>query len=295
MLLFAIGLPYFQVCLNAMSKWKCPFCSSSLSLNNKAWACNNGHSYDVAKEGYVNLLLAQHKNSKQPGDNKQMVNGRRAFLEQGFYQPLANAITDIFNRHISTLTSQSEVRFFDAGCGEGYYMGQVRQGCQHADCQIEFSGLDISKFAIQKAAKKYPQQHFAVASSFQLPMQDNSQDTVLQIFAPSSELEVHRVLKTKGIWITVNPAANHLYEFKQALYDKPVEHKTLNLVPDGFELTQQLNISFTFDLVDMQQTENLLMMTPYYWSATQEKKQNLVTNLQQFTADFDINILAKKA
>ncbi|WP_081587622.1 putative RNA methyltransferase [Paraglaciecola arctica] len=277
-----------------MSSWKCPSCANVLFLNNKSWACTNGHSYDVAKEGYVNLLLAQHKNSKQPGDNKQMVNGRRAFLEQGHYQPLADAISEIFKRHLTTLADQTEVSFFDAGCGEGYYMDQVSQSSNQVDIKIGFSGLDISKFAVQKAAKKYPKNHFAVASTFQLPLENNSQDTVLQIFAPSSELEIHRVLKSTGIWITVNPAANHLYEFKQALYDNPTEHKAEQLTPDGFSLAEQLNVSFVMQLTEPDQRENLLMMTPYYWSATAEKKQKLVDNLQQFTTDFDVCVYNKQ-
>lgn len=278
-----------------MFSWKCPSCSDVLLLNKRIWACENGHSYDVAKEGYVNLLLAQHKNSKQPGDNKQMVNGRRAFLEQGFYQPLADVISEIFNQHLGTLTDQSEVSFFDAGCGEGYYMAQVSQFCHQADIPIEFSGLDISKFAVQKAAKKYPKHHFAVASTFQLPLENDSQDAILQIFAPSSESEIHRVLKSNGIWITVNPAANHLFEFKQALYDKPTEHKAEQMTPAGFALAQQLNVSFVIKLSEPQQRENLLMMTPYYWSATAEKKHKLVDNLQQFTTDFDICVYTKRS
>jgi 23S rRNA (guanine745-N1)-methyltransferase len=285
-----------------MSSWKCPSCSNVLLLNNKVWACTNGHSYDVAKEGYVNLLLVQHKNSKQPGDNKEMVNGRRAFLEQGFYQPLADSISKIFNQHLITLSTlstlptiedQTEVNFFDAGCGEGYYMNQVSQLCIKTDLKIKFSGLDISKFAVQKAAKKYPNNHFSVASTFQLPLVSNSQDAVLQIFAPSSEIEIHRVLKPSGIWITVNPAANHLYEFKQALYDKPAEHKAGQVTPEGFTLAQQLNLGFVIHLTEPQQRENLLMMTPYYWSATAQKKQKLVDDLQQFTTDFDIRVYAK--
>lgn len=276
-----------------MSSWKCPSCSNVLSLNNRNWACTNGHSYDVAKEGYVNLLLAQHKNSKQPGDNKEMVNGRRAFLEQGFYQPLADSISTIFNQHLATLVDKADVNFFDAGCGEGYYMSQVSQSCKQTDVHIEFSGVDISKFAVQKAAKKQPKHHFSVASTFQLPLENNSQDTVLQIFAPSSELEIHRVLKSNGIWITVNPAANHLSEFKQALYDNPTEHKAEQVIPEGFVLAQQLNLSFVIQLTEPQQRKNLLMMTPYYWSATAEKKQKLVDNLQQFTTDFDICVYTK--
>lgn len=282
---------------NMLSPWICPSCQSELILNERTWRCENNHSYDLAKEGYVNLLLVQNKNSKQPGDNKEMVNGRRAFLEQGHYQPLANAISNIFNQHIASLAALNEdtelnnVRFFDAGCGEGYYMNQVSQLCQQAD--VQFSGVDISKFAVQKAAKKYSHHHFSVASTFHLPLADESQDTVLQIFAPSSEHEVHRALKPGGIWITVNPAANHLFEFKQALYDKPVEHKEALITPRGFALDKQLNLSFAMYLNEPMQRENLLMMTPYYWSATQEKKQNLVENLQDFTTDFDIKVFTK--
>jgi len=278
---------------SVLSPWICPSCQCLLRLDGRVWRCENSHSYDVAKEGYVNLLLAQHKNSKEPGDNKQMVNGRRAFLEQGFYQPLADAISNIFKQHFATLTGQAEVRFFDAGCGEGYYMSQVSQCCNQTNIPIEFCGLDISKFAVQKAAKKYSNHHFSVASTFQLPLENESQDAVLQIFAPSSELEIHRVLKSNGIWITVNPAANHLFEFKQALYDKPTEHKADQVTPEGFVLVQQLNVSFVIDLTEPQQRENLLMMTPYYWSATVEKKQKLVDNLQQFTTDFDICVYTK--
>ena len=278
---------------NMLSPWICPSCQCVLVLDERVWRCENNHSYDLAKEGYVNLLLVQNKNSKQPGDNKEMVNGRRAFLEQGHYQPLADAISDIFNQHITTLTNPNDVSFFDAGCGEGYYMSQVSQSCNQTDFQIKFSGLDISKVAVQKAAKKYANHHFAVASTFQLPLTNNSQDAVLQIFAPSSEHEVHRVLKSNGIWITVNPAANHLYEFKQALYDTPTEHKADEVTPEGFDLAQRLNLSFVIQLTEPQQRESLLMMTPYYWSATPEKKQKLVDDLQQFTTDFDIKVFTK--
>jgi 23S rRNA (guanine745-N1)-methyltransferase len=276
-----------------MPVWKCPACATALILQEKTWSCLNGHSYDVAKEGYVNLLLVQQKNSKQPGDNKEMVNGRRAFLEQGYYQPLADAIANLFIQHLTSLKGQKDVSFFDAGCGEGYYMGQVGESCHQTDSQIEYSGLDISKFAVQKAAKKYPKNHFAVASSFQLPLLNNSQDTVLQIFAPSSEQEVHRVLKTGGIWITVNPASQHLQQIKQALYDNPTEHKSRKFMPEGFALSHQSHLSFTFELTDASQRENLLMMTPYYWTATEQKKQDLINNLSEVTTDFDIRVFVK--
>lgn len=280
------------------SFWGCPSCQSDLVLDEKTWRCENNHSIDAAKEGYVNLLLAHHKNSKEPGDNKAMVNARRAFLEQGHYQPLADSISELFAEYAATLEveleEQSQLSFFDAGCGEGYYMNIVSQYAQSNGIDCVYSGIDISKNAVLKAAKKYPDNAFAVASTYHLPVQSQSQNAVLQIFAPSSEQEIHRVLKTQGIWITVNPAANHLNQLKQALYDSPTENKDHSAVPEGFVLSKQQNLSFDVQLTTEAARENLLMMTPYYWSATQEKKQALIHNLQLVTTDFDIRVYTKQ-
>ena len=106
---------------------------------------------------------------------------------------------------------------------------------------------------------------------------------------------IFEFLKANGIWITVNPAANHLYEFKQALYDKPMEHKAVQLTPEGFILAQQVNINFVIQFTESQQRESLLMMTPYYWSASIEKKQALTDTLPKVTTDFDICVYTKIA
>ena len=75
--------------------YQCPLCQQVLVFNEQSYRCTNNHSFDQAKEGYVNLLPVQHKHSKDPGDNKAMVNARRAFLDLGFYQPLVKAITEL--------------------------------------------------------------------------------------------------------------------------------------------------------------------------------------------------------
>ncbi len=277
-----------------MFSWTCPACNNALVFANKSWACKQRHQFDMAKEGYVNLLLAQHKNSKQPGDNKQMVNGRRAFLEQGYYTPLANRLAGLFSEYLQNRATEGDKQFFDAGCGEGFYLKHISQLTNQQDADIHYSGIDISKFAVQKAAKKYADFEFAVASTFNIPLPSEQQDVVLQIFAPSSDAEVLRVLKPQGIWITVNPAANHLAELKQLLYDHPNEHKTSLATPSGFELLSQEKLGFTFTLTEPQQRENLLMMTPFYWTATEDKKQRLLLALQNVTADFDICVFIKK-
>ncbi|MDU0354014.1 23S rRNA (guanine(745)-N(1))-methyltransferase [Paraglaciecola aquimarina] len=278
---------------SVQSLWNCPSCQTELTLQGKTWSCENKHSFDMAKEGYVNLLLAHHKNSKEPGDNKDMVNARRAFLEQGHYQPLAEKLGQLFSEYCRTLENNNEINFFDAGCGEGYYMHVISQLAQSAEFCCAYSGIDISKNAVLKAAKKYKNNQFAVASTYHLPLQNDSQNAVLQIFAPSSEQEILRVLKSNGVWLTVNPAANHLHQLKQALYDSPTEHKDNSNVPAGFTLQKQINLSFDVSLTTQAARENLLMMTPYYWSATEQKKQQLIQQLQLVTTDFDIRIYQK--
>ncbi|MEP2651217.1 MAG: putative RNA methyltransferase [Paraglaciecola sp.] len=278
------------------SPWICPSCQSTLVLNQNVWRCENNHSFDLAKEGYVNLLLAQNKNSKAPGDNKQMVNGRRAFLESGFYQPLAQTITGMFKLHLPFSEPENNINILDAGCGEGYYLNWLAENLTlpSDELTIHYSGVDISKSAIQKAAKQYKKQQYAVASTFNLPVSSASQDGVLQIFAPSSESEIHRVLKDKGIWVVVNPAGDHLQQFKYALYDAPTQHQAKSIEPEGFILKQQFNLNFELELNDKKQVENLLMMTPYYWSATEEKRQQLTEYVREVTADFDIRVYVKK-
>jgi 23S rRNA (guanine745-N1)-methyltransferase len=271
--------------------WICPACQQVLEKNAQSLVCPSGHSYDLGKEGYVNLLLANQKRSKEPGDNKAMVNARRAFLEQGYYQPLADKLIELAREQL--LQQTTELNLFDAGCGEGYYLNQLAKGLTGRTRNIAAYGSDISKIAVQKAAKKYPFCQFSVASCFNIPLSEESQDGVLQVFAPSSSEEVRRILKSGGFWMQVNPAAGHLRQLKQAIYDKPEEHKVHSELPAGFSLQVDQTLSFDMKLTDEASRLNLLMMTPYYWTATQEKIISLVANMDRLTADFHIRVLQK--
>jgi 23S rRNA (guanine745-N1)-methyltransferase len=271
--------------------WICPACQQALEQNPDSWRCVNGHSYDIGKEGYVNLLLANQKRSKEPGDNKAMVNARRAFLEQGYYQPLANKLIELARQQLGEKTT--DISLFDAGCGEGYYLNHLVTGLAAKSSDIAAYGSDISKIAVQKAAKKHPGCQFSVASSFNIPLPAESQHAVLQVFAPSSSEEVRRILKIGGFWLQVNPAAGHLRQLKQAIYDSPEEHKMLSEVPAGFSLHYEQTLSFDMELTDEASRLNLLMMTPYYWTATKDKISSLVATMSHLTADFHLRVLIK--
>jgi 23S rRNA (guanine745-N1)-methyltransferase len=279
-------------------------CKESLQLTKNQWACSEHHSFDVAKEGYVNLLLAQHKNSKEPGDNKDMVNARRAFLAQDYYLPLANTVADILYKHLSQKAfDEKTASIFDAGCGEGYYLQSITKNIlsrfdDDTKPSMHASGIDISKHAILKAAKKYKSTQwanfsFAVASTFNLPILDLSQNALIQIFAPAKSEEVARVLNKQGIWISVSPASDHLYELKSLVYDNPASHSADEAAPSGFNIKSQQELRFDISLSQPIDRQNLLMMTPFYWTISESKKQTLLRDLHKTQAHFNISVLQK--
>ena len=269
--------------------WICPACQSPLTLIASQWRCARNHSYDRAREGYVNLLLANQKSSADPGDNKQMINARRQFLEQGHFAPLALKLAEIIRQQSQT----DALSLYDAGCGEGYYLQQIAEFLRERGSSVTAAGSDVSRSAIQKAAKKYAANNFAVASSFSLPLASSSQNVLLQIFAPASNEEVHRVLYQGGLWLQVTPGALHLFELKQALYPSPEQHSSNASVPSGFTLVQNQSLKFKIVLPVMQSREQLLMMTPYYWTAVQDALPAVLESMGELTADFTIRVLQK--
>lgn len=276
-----------------LNRWKCPACGTALHLNDRVWRCEQNHSYDKAKEGYVNLLLAHQKNSKAPGDNKMMINARRSFLESGHYAPLANGIVDLLaEQHQAQLTEQQNYALFDAGCGEGYYLNVVQQKLRDQAANIIASGIDISKVAIQKAAKKYQTSQFAVASSYAIPLHDASQDTVIQVFAPSSEDEIARVLKPTGLWVLVSPAENHLAELKSLLYEQAEQHKPPLAVRDKLQLVASKRLSYAFEPTSASIKEALILMTPFAWQLKASDKPQVLEAMQRISADFYVQVWA---
>lgn len=272
--------------------WYCPSCKQALSETDNLWRCTSGHTFDKAKEGYVNLLLAQNKRSKSPGDSKEMILARREFLQQGFYQPLANKIAELIHTYVS---QKQTIALFDAGCGEGYYLNSIKQSLIESGSieKVQSYGCDVSKFGIQKAAKSYSDSQFCVASTFDLPLADSNLNAVVQVFAPSCESEVARVLSNDGIWIRVNPAKNHLASLKAFLYEEALPHQLTEGQPEAFEEIERLELQFDLNLKDQKSRLDLLKMTPYFWSSTEEKRIEFILNCEHCLAHFDIQILRK--
>ena len=269
------------------TQYTCPLCNLPLLNQAGVFRCENKHSFDLAKENYLNLLPVQFKHSKNPGDNKAMVNARRAFLEQGYYQPLMNRLLALYNEKV-TANSDKPAMVLDAGCGEGFYTHQ------HKNDQNSVYGVDIAKEAIKKAGKKYQQCHFSVATLSKLPFADNLFSWIVSVYAPILEKEFTRVLSPGGFLLTVTPAKQHLMQLKQCIYDDAKEHDVEKLPIENLSLVHQENVSYQMQLKSGQDTLNLLSMTPFAFKASEEVKQNLL-NQDNFTcqADFLIRLYQK--
>lgn len=262
----------------------CPVCRQSLDLNEKTWRCGQGHSYDVAKQGYVNLHVVQHKHSKNPGDTPESVDARRAFLQGGYYQPLQHAVVD--------LLKQLDVKtVLDIGCGEGYYTSAMQQVVEQC------VGVDIAKNAVQRAAKLNAEVTWVVGTGATLPVLDQSMDACTSLFSPIPQAEIARVLKDDGYLIVVTPASEHLYAMREALFEQVNPHtpeKFVEQLQDLFELKQEQIIDAPF-VLDQQALKNLIAMTPYAYKASPERRLQLEQQSQlEVTASFQIYVFQKR-
>nr|WP_113866187.1 23S rRNA (guanine(745)-N(1))-methyltransferase [Brenneria salicis]NMN91560.1 23S rRNA (guanine745-N1)-methyltransferase [Brenneria salicis ATCC 15712 = DSM 30166]RBP63030.1 23S rRNA m(1)G-745 methyltransferase [Brenneria salicis ATCC 15712 = DSM 30166]RLM30808.1 23S rRNA (guanine(745)-N(1))-methyltransferase [Brenneria salicis ATCC 15712 = DSM 30166] len=262
--------------------YQCPLCQQPLQRMSQQWSCGR-HSFDCAKEGYVNLLPVQFKRSKQPGDSAEMMQARRKFLDAGHYQPLRERVTQ---RLDEILTPQASA-LLDIGCGEGYYTTALAARLQqHREMTVY--GLDVSKAAIQRAAKRYQNVDFCVASSQRLPFNDHSFDAILKIYAPCNDTELRRTVKRGGWLMTISPGPRHLYQIKAEVYDQALPHPVRDEALDGFELVEQQTLAYSMQLSGPEAAA-LLQMTPFAWRATPEVSQRIQA-APQFACETDFII-----
>ena len=230
----------------------CPVCAEQLNLSDRQYRCIRNHSFDVARQGYVNLLTVQQKHSLNPGDTREQVLSRREFLEAGFYRPIADAL--IHTAKELEITGQ----ILDVGCGEGYYSAQLADALD-----APLTGLDISKEAVRCAAAKYKGKQWLCATAAHIPVADGSVSLLTSLFALTLPQEFARVLKPGGYYFQVLAAEDHLLGLKGIIYDQ-LNFKEKNTVPElpGFERVKSIPIRFTFT-VEGQQIRNLFSMTPH--------------------------------
>ena len=268
----------------------CPHCQmllQPLDSQLKQWGCSNGHRYDTAKQGYLNLHLVQHKRSRQPGDDKAMVQARTHFLNAGYYQPIAEALLRHIPQNVKTLV--------DIGCGEGYYT-QAIQIARAEDPELEITGIDISKDAILAACRRTKDIDWLVTSGANPPLHEGGTDCVISLFTPLMIESYRYLLRSKGTLIILHTGEQHLTSLRQALYDD-LKQESANFVGPlqnaGFHLVDQTQVKFDFSVEESHQVANLLAMTPHYWRAKPEKKHAFLRSVEQtvFATSADVSVL----
>ena len=237
----------------------CPVCGKPLQRDGKTWRCGENHSFDIARQGYVNLLPVQQKHSLHPGDTREQVLSRRAFLESGAYGPIVRAVIE------AARSRGAGGEVLDVGCGEGYYGTRVARALGSS-----LTGLDISKEAVRCAAAQYKDAAWICGTASHLPVADHSAGVLMSMFALTIPEEFHRVLAPDGIFIQVLAAQDHLMGLKSIIYPE-ILLKDKDSVPElpGFALDESRQLSFAFT-AEGEQIQNLLSMTPHFWRISAE-------------------------
>ena len=239
----------------------CPVCNEMLHQENRTFTCSRGHSFDLAKEGYVNLLRSG-KSGDLIGDDKLSARSRRDFLNKGYYASLQRSLCEIFaDRQGSVL---------DICCGEGYYTSALGR-----NPNLSVYGFDISKEMIRLAAKR-GHATFFVANMASIPMEENSVDYAIHLFAPFLEDAFCRVLKPGGSLFTVVPGRFHLWGLKQAVYDTPYENDEQLPSTNILEFVGSQKVTANITLTSQEDIQAVFRMTPYYFHTSQKDKEKLL-------------------
>jgi 23S rRNA (guanine745-N1)-methyltransferase len=265
----------------------CPLDGAPLQRDGSVWRCASGHCFDIAGQGYTNLLPVQQKRSRDPGDSKEMVAARRRFLNAGHYRPIAAAVS---RAAFAGLPPGNAAACLDAGCGEGYYLRQLAAAASGVGRTLALLGLDISKWAVLAAARQDRRPNWVVGSNANLPVLPGTLDCVLCMFGFPVYREFARVLKPGGQLLQVDAGPDHLRELREVIYPTlRVERPAGRAVPEGFTCLPAEAVGFSVELTGTKQIADLLAMTPHLYRASAEGRARAAA-LTVLTVTADIRL-----
>ena len=312
-----------------MSLFICPLCQSPLQPADHTWRCDGSlnpkqttHPFDVARQGYVNLLPVQQKKSKAPGDSQQSIEARKRFLNAGHYQPLNDLICQkmtalLMAKKASLKQKNKPINWLDIGCGEGYYTQAMAQTgmdmliaadiSKPAVVELARTSKALGRLWYQEAKEAKEDGTYAAAiyplvtSAAHLPLRAHSIDGISSIFSPILPEAFNEVLSDAGYLIIAKPDIGHLATMREALFDDVREHdseKFLQELAPYFQLLETHHVSSSLNL-SAEGLADLMTMTPYAYRARSDKRQALLAEVaaQPFAteAKFVIYILQKTA
>lgn len=263
----------------------CPVCKKHLKDEGALFRCENRHSFDKSKFGYVNLLMSNSSSLKRHGDDRIMIRARKGFLSNGYYSFLRDKISEIC---AGLLTENADI--IDAGCGTCYYSAAVSE---RLTC-CNFAGIDISKDALEYASRQGIKFPLCVASAYNMPFESSSADCILSIFSPDAYGEYQRVLKNGGYLIKAVPLENHLFSLKELIYDDPYLNPAPETKISGFETADFIRLEREIFIDNAEDISNLFKMTPYYYKTSRENQQKL-EKINELTTTAAFGILVLKA
>ena len=252
----------------------CPVCGGALLRTERQYTCPAGHSFDVAKEGYVNLLCTS-KSADKMGDSKESAAARHAFLERGYYGCLKEALTPLLHGNV-----------LDICCGEGYYDSVPADGALY--------GFDLSKTMVRLAAKRKNGGQYFVANLARMPVAEGSIDTALHLFAPFHDRAFARVLAPGGRLYSVTPGAHHLWQITETVSDRPYPNDEIVPKSPLLEMERQFRVAQEVQ-IPAPDLQTLFAMTPYYYRTAPTLRQRLDAIEQlPVTLDFLVTVYKKR-
>ncbi len=244
----------------------CPLCGGAFREHGRSLFCAQNHTFDIARQGYVNLIPGGVRTARFPGDDSKMVQARRRFLAAGHFQPLADAVVGLLVEYIDGYANFDETAVLDIGCGEGYYLDQIQNRLADQTTRACFYGVDLSKEAVRLAAAKHKQARFLVADiNHNIPFANQSVKLLINFFAPRNPAEFARISSPNGWLLVVIPQPDHLHALRAAYGLLAIEtnkqQHLLDKTAAYFELGKQQICQFPLSLTP-EDLQNLLQMMP---------------------------------
>ena len=277
---------------NNIHLFKCPVCGNEMNIvDSPSLVCINKHSFDLARQGYINLLLKSNKTKY----DKDMLESRNIISKSGFFDPMLQQISNFIFKQISIARLQSGF-ILDAGCGEGSHLSRILAVIQSkSNIKLQGVGIDISKEGIRIAARDYMNIIWCVADLANLPFNSLQFDIILNILSPASYTEFDRMLKDNGILIKVVPGSDYLIQLRNIFYDKTDKNsysneQVIRLFTQNFKMIENKRLSYNV-VLDGVSLKHLLNMTPLTWDIEKDKMTNVIkSGMREVTVDFHIII-----
>lgn len=265
--------------------FQCPICKNDMEVVElKSLKCTKNHSFDFARQGYINLLTTPAKTKY----DKQLFESRRFLMEEhGFFEPVTTKISELIKIYLK----HTKLAILDTGSGDGTHLAKIRKILLDGGIHVNGVGIDIAKEGITVAAKYHSDLIWCVADLANSPFRNESFDVILNILSPSNYQEFKRILNDYGLLIKVIPRSNYLKELRTFFY-KDSEKQTytnediIQLFKERTEFIRQETVHYKTEL-NREALTALVEMTPLTWDVD---KNQIDKFLQKESAGITVDV-----